>query len=112
MDEELHILWTSDNIVTAQKMVLLYAHNALKREWWKRVTVIVWGAATALVATNAEIRTTISEMIADGVRFSACKACSDQLDATVALEELGIEVKYWGSDLTALLKSGAKLLTI
>jgi hypothetical protein len=34
------------------------------------------------------------------------------LGATQTLEELKIEVKYWGAPLTELLKDGEKLLTV
>jgi len=46
------------------------------------------------------------------VTVSACKACADQLGVTEALEEVGIEVKYWGEPLTEVLKAGEELLTI
>jgi hypothetical protein len=36
----------------------------------------------------------------------------DQLGITAELEKLGIEVKYWGEPLTAILQNGEKLLTI
>ena len=112
MDNELYILWTNDNPMTAHKMVFMYGHNGLLKGWWEKVTVIIWGATSKLTAENGEIREKISAMMNDGVKFSACKACADQLGVTENLEALGIEVKYWGEPLTALIKEKKNLLTV
>ena len=42
--------------------------------------------------------------VAGGVEFSACKACADELGVTATLQELGVEVIYWGEPLTRLLR--------
>ena len=47
-----------------------------------------------------------------GVKFSACKACADQLGVTESLEAMGVEVIFWGAGLTEILKSDEKLLSI
>ena len=110
--EHLYILWTNGDPITAEKMVFMYGLNALKRSWWKKVTIIVWGATARLVSDNEEIQKGVKEMLSEGVAVSACKACADQLGVTENLEGLGIEVKYWGEPLTELLKADEKLLTI
>jgi len=110
--EHLYILWTNGDPVTAEKMVFMYGLNSLKHGWWKKVTIIVWGATARLAGENEKIQENIKEMIAAGVVFSACKACADQLGVSEALEKVGIEVKYWGEPLTKVLKDGEKLLTI
>ncbi len=112
MKDELYILWTNDNIMTSEKMVCMYAHNAVLRGWWAEVTVIIWGATAKLVSENKSIQIKLKEMIHDGVKVSACKACADQLGVTEIIESLGIEIKYWGEPLTDLLKSDKKILTI
>ena len=108
----LYVLWTNDNPVTAEKMVFMYTINALLNNWWDQVTLIVWGATPVLVSESAEIQAKIKEAQDAGVHVTACKACADQLGVTQILEELKIEVKYWGVPFTELLKSGEKLLTI
>lgn len=112
MADELCILWTNDNPITSEKMVCMYAHNALKHKWWDQITVIIWGATAKLVAENESIRARLREMLRDGVHLSACKACADQLGVTSRIEDLGIEVKYWGEPLTEILKKGTRLLTV
>jgi hypothetical protein len=109
---DLYILWTSADPITAEKMVFMYGLNSLKHHWWDRVTIIVWGAATKLVAENTEISNTIEQLMNNGVNFSACKACADQLGVSGVLEGIGIEVKFWGEPLTQLLKSKANLLSV
>ena len=46
------------------------------------------------------------------MHVSACKGCADQLGVTSILEDLGIEIMYWGEPLTEILKTDEKLLTI
>ena len=108
----LYILWTNADILTSEKMVMMYATNSLLNHWWDSVTVIIWGAPAKLVAESELIQTKIKIAQHAGVKFSACKACSDQLDTTDTLLDLGIEVMYWGEGLTDILKGEDKLITI
>ena len=110
--KHLYVLWTNDNLITAEKMVFMYTINALKNDWWEKVTLIVWGATTKLVSENKEIQNKIKEALEAGVHVTACKACADQLGVTDELEKLGIEVIYWGVPLTEILKNDEKLLTL
>ncbi len=110
--DHLYILWTNSDPVTADKMIFMYALNGLKHGWWSDVTIIIWGSPARLVGENADIRSKVKELLAGGVKFSACKACSDQLGVTDRLESLGIEVKYWGQPLTEVIRSGKFLLTV
>lgn len=42
-NNKLHILWTNDNPITAELMVVMYATNAMKYKMWENITVIIWG---------------------------------------------------------------------
>jgi hypothetical protein len=109
---DLHILWTNDNQVTAEKMVFMYGINSVIRGWWEKVTIIVWGATALLVYQNTDIQKKVKEAQEKGIHIIACKACADQLGVTESLEKLGIEVDYTGELLTSILKSGEALITI
>lgn len=111
-ENELFILWTNADVLTAEKMVMMYATNSLLEHWWGAVTVIIWGATAKLASENALIRDKLKTAQSAGVQFSACKACADQLGVTDILEGLGIEVKYWGQPLTGILRENRKLITI
>jgi hypothetical protein len=108
----LYVLWTNDNPITAEKMVFMYTVNALIHGWWEKVTLIIWGAPAKLVSEDAAIQKKIREALDAGVHITACKACADQLGVTGALENLQIEVKYWGQPLTEVLKNNEPLLTV
>lgn len=111
-EKRLYILWTNADILTADKMVMMYATNSMLKQWWDAVTVIIWGGTPKLVAESALIQTKIEIAQHAGVKFSACKACADQLGVTSKLTELGIEVIYWGEGLTDILQGNDKLITI
>jgi hypothetical protein len=110
--DHLYILWTNADPITFEKMVSMYACNSLKHQWWKQVTVIVWGSTTKVTAENEQVQAQIKAMLEAGVLITACRACADQLGVTGILEDLGIDVMYWGEPLTELLKEKATLLTI
>lgn len=111
-NNHLYVLWTNDNIITAEKMVFMYTINAKLRNWWEKVTIIVWGAPTKLVGENKEIQKKIKEAIEAGVSITACKACADQLGVSDKLTKLGIQVAYWGEGLTEIIKNKENLITI
>ena len=112
MKEKLFILWTNDNPITSEKMVCMYAHNSIKEHWWDEVTIIIWGATAKYVGNDQEIQKQLIQMMKDGVKVSACKACADQLGVTLLLENIGIEVTYWGESLTKILKKNQNSITI
>ena len=110
--KHLYLLWANDNPITAEKMVFMYTINSLIHNWWEEVTIIIWGAPTKLVSEDVNIQERIKEALDAGVHITACKACADQLGVTETLENLLIEVKYWGLPLTDILKNDEQLLTI
>jgi len=110
--DKLFILWTSSEKLTFDEMIFMYAYNSLKYGWWKEVTLIIWGASTKLAAEDIQVQHKLKKLAGAGVKLTACKACADNLNATGTLENLEIEVKYWGTPLTDVLNSEAKLITI
>ena len=110
--EKLYILWTSGEKVTFDEMVFMYALNSLKHQWWKDVTLIIWGASAALVGKDFVVQQEIKELSEAGVHITACKGCADNLSLSGTFEKMGIEVKYWGTPLTRILRSKARLITV
>lgn len=109
---KLHILWTNSNIYTSQLMVLMYARNTKLNNLWGEITVIIWGDTAKLVAENEIIQQEIELAKQVGVKFSACLACAVALGVREKLENLDLELIYWGEPLTELIKNKENLLTI
>lgn len=112
MENKLNILWTNADLITSELMVMMYAGNAIKQGWWKKVQVIIWGATAKLTAENEHIQELVKAAQRTGVKFVACEACIVELDVKTKFDELGIEVRYMGVPLTEILKNGEKLITI
>ena len=110
--KKLTILWTNDNPVTAELMVFMYAIFTKEQKMWDDITIIVWGATVQLVKENQKIQNFIKKTQKAGVHVSACRSCADQLGATDALENLDIELIYWGEPLTKIIQNDEKLITI
>ncbi len=110
--DKLYILWTSGEKITFDEMVYMYALNSLKYQWWKEVTLIIWGASAMLAGNDFVVQQEIKELSEAGVHITACKGCADNLSLSGAFEKMGIEVKYWGTPLTRILRSKAKLITV
>lgn len=49
---KLNILWTNSDLITGEKLVLMYATNALLQNWWDEVEIIVWGVSAKLIDEN------------------------------------------------------------
>lgn len=111
-NNHLYILWTNADPISAEHMVMMYSKHAVLRNWWEKVTVIIWGATSRLVADNGDIQRMIKEGIEAGVEFSGCLSCANNLGTTDKFTELGIELKLWGEPLTALIKNGERILTV
>ena len=110
-DDKLFVLWTSDDPMLAERMVLMYTHAAKKQKWFEEVTLIIWGPSAKLTADNAGIQEKLHAMQADGVLIEACVVCADAYNVTDILKGLGFDVKPMGLPLTDYVKSGAKVLT-
>ena len=108
---KLFVLWTSGDREVALKMVFMYTYNAKKNGWWDTIRFIVWGPSSKLLAEDTELQEEIRKMKEEGVELYACKACADLYGVSDKLTELGITVKYFGKDLTDLIKSGWHQLT-
>lgn len=112
MDDELFIIWTSDNLNTAEQMVFLYSLTAIKKKWWKKITIVIWGSSAQLANRNPKIQSLIKKALEANIRVSACSVCADQLGALTKLKELGVELKPWGEEFTEIIKAKKHLLTI
>lgn len=112
MQDKLVILWTSGDPITAEKMVFMYAINAMKSAWWHEITLVIWGASATLAAKDEVIQDHIVALIEEGADVVACKACADSLDVSDDLEALGVTVKYMGEPLTGYLKLDYKILSV
>lgn len=110
--EKLTILWTTDNEITIKNMIFMYSKNALLKGWFNQIKLIVWGASSDKLANDTSIQKEIKEVMDAGVEVLACLACANNLGVADQLQSLGIEVKYVGQDLTDILKSDEKLITV
>ena len=110
--QELYILWTNGDPVTFKKMVSMYAYNSIEHNWWDEITLIIWGSPAELVAKDKAVQMEIDALLKKGIHITACKSCADQLGVTKKLQDMGIEVKYWGEPLTDVIQSNKKLITI
>jgi len=102
--DTLVVVWSSGDREVATKMAFLYTLNAKRRDWWKHVTLIVWGPSAKLLTEDSELQGRIEEMREAGVGLKACKACSDSYGVSESLEKLGVEVQYMGEPFTQILK--------
>jgi len=109
--QKLAVIWTSGDREVALKMVFMYVSNAPRFNWWKDITLVVWGPSAKLLAEDQELQDYLKKMIDSGIVIKACKACSDQFGVSEKLAELGVDVKYMGGELTDYIKEGRHVLT-
>ncbi|ERJ11509.1 hypothetical protein [Haloplasma contractile] len=102
---KLFVLWKTDNLIDIEQMVIPYIHHSKKMGWWDEIEVMIWGASQKVVANNFSIKVDIEAMKHDGIKFNACKSCSDNLCVSNELSALGVDVVYTGEILTDRLQS-------
>ena len=110
--KRLTIVWTTDNKITSINMVLKYANNAILKHWWKEINLIIWGASASLVANDEEIQTMLKIAITNGIGVTACRACAESLDVVEQLEALEMDVRYVGEEITQILQSKERVITV
>lgn len=110
--KKINILWTTDNRETIDNMLLMYTKNAKIKAWFDEVNLIIWGASAAVAANDDYVREELKEIIQAGVHVEACRVCTDNMQVTDKLAELGVEIKFMGQPLTSYLKKGETVLTI
>ena len=109
--DKLVVIWTSDNPYVAERVALMYTHAAKINEWFKDVTLVVWGPSAKLISENIKLQQKVEEMKKNGIVVEACIVCAELYGVTEDLRKLGYVVKGMGKPLTDYLKSGAKVLT-
>ena len=109
--DKLIVVWTSDDPYVAERVALMYTHAAKTNNWFRDVTLVVWGPSARLISENIKLQEKVKAMQKDGVIVEACIACSNAYGVTEDLKKLGYDVKGMGKPLTDYLKSGAKVLT-
>lgn len=102
--EKLVVVWTSGDKEVAMKMVFMYTYNAKKYDWWKDITLLVWGPSAKLLSEDQELQDYVKEMSDIGINLLACKGCADQYGVSEKLEDIGVTVRYTGVDLTNFIK--------
>ncbi len=94
---------------------LLYANNAIQKQWMDNVKIVFWGPAqktlTSLPDDSDQMKLvkSIQAQHGQGSRIWACKACSERLGITEKMEKLGFEVFHVGNATSDLLKLGYRM---
>ena len=102
--DKLVVVWTSGDKEVAEKMVFMYTFNAKKYEWWDDITLLVWGPSAKLLTEDKELQDYVKAMLDVGIHVLACKGCADMYEISDKLEQIGVTVKYTGTDLTNFIK--------
>ena len=112
VDRKLCVIWVNADPDAAKNMAFMYAENALKKDWWDVVRLVVWGPSAKLLAEDASLQKAIKAVAEAGVHLMACKECADRYGVAKVLEDLGIEVIYVGQSTTDMLQSDWKVITV
>ncbi len=109
--DSLVVVWTSGDREVAEKMVFMYTLNSMLNDWWKEVTLIIWGPSSKLVTEDLELQDYLERLKDAGVKLEACITCADMYRVSKKLADMGFDVKPMGLPLTQYLKRGSKVIT-
>ncbi|MCD8139536.1 MAG: hypothetical protein LUE17_07130 [Planctomycetaceae bacterium] len=114
--DTLYFLWTTGETITARNMVFMYASNSLHLKWWENVHMLVWGAASELLATDLDIQEDMQTFLELGGQVSVCLRCLEKINRVVEIREMEkygkLKVYYVGEFFTSLLKQGVPLVCV
>ena len=108
---KLLIIWSTEEVEVAKKMVLLYGSVILPRGYWDQAHLMIWGPSARLLAKDSELQTMLKVVQETGVKTSVCIVCSDDYGVTEKLKGLGVEAIHTGEFLTEALQSDYKVVT-
>ncbi len=108
---KLLIVWSTEEVEVAKKMVLLYGSVILPRGYWERAHLMIWGPSARVLAENEELQTMLKTLQESGVETSACVVCSDDYGVSAKLESLGVATMHTGELLTQALQNDWKVIT-
>lgn len=111
MKNKLLIIWSTEELEVAKKMVLLYSGVILPRKYWDEAILMIWGPSAKLLSENLELQNKVKEIAATGVKLQACVVCTDDYGVSDTLRALGVELTHTGEMLTEALQSDWKVLT-
>ena len=109
--KKLLIVWSTEELEVAKKMVLLYSSVILPRTYWDEAHLMVWGPSARILAENSELQVMLKTVQASGVRTSACVVCSDEYGVSDTLQALGVDTIHTGEFLTEALQNDWKVIT-
>ena len=84
---------------------LMYAKNAIKREWLDEVKVVYFGPSEQLMYEDAEVADAAIEVAGMSESY-ACKAISDRDGISEKINEMGVKVEYVGTIISDYIKQG------
>ncbi|MBN2336560.1 hypothetical protein JXL21_13460 [Candidatus Bathyarchaeota archaeon] len=84
---------------------LMYAKNAIKREWMGDVKVVYFGPSEQLMTEDPDVASAAIEVAGMGESF-ACKAISDRDGVSGRVEGMGVKVEYVGTLISEYIKQG------
>ena len=108
---KLLIVWTTEEVEVAKKMVLLYGSVILPRGYWDEAHLMIWGPSSRVLAQNSELQAMLKTVQESGVETSACVVCTDDYGVSAKLEELGVRTIHTGEFLTQALQNDWKVVT-
>ncbi len=108
---KLLIVWSTEEVEVAKKMVLLYGSVILPRRYWDRAHLMVWGPSARVLAENIELQEMLKTVQQSGVETSTCVVCSDDYGVSEKLESLGVKAIHTGELFTEALQNDWKVIT-
>lgn len=84
---------------------LMYARNAIGREWLGDIKVVFFGPIERLMVNDEDVASMVKEVAAIGGGV-ACKFISDRDAVSEGIEKLGVDVEYVGPLISDMINDG------
>ncbi|MCD6395993.1 MAG: hypothetical protein J7L71_00500 [Spirochaetaceae bacterium] len=85
---------------------MMYAVNAVLKNWMRDVKLIFFGPAQELLLGDVEMKDFLLQFQQAGGNTTACKFIADRDELDAKISSLGVNVEYVGSMISDLIKEG------
>ncbi len=107
---KLLVVWKSSNEIDIKNLILLYTLNAKRFGWFDHVELLIWGSSQSVAI---KYKDNIEELLNNDINIYACKVCSDRLNVSEELSNIGVNVMYTGEYLSdKLIDDDYKVITL
>ena len=109
---KLAVLWKTADRETVANVVLPYVKAAGASGRFGEVRLAAWGPSVRVMSGYGDIGQHVAELVQSGVEVTADSSCAELYAAEEALERTGVKLTDMSAELTDMILSGWRIISM